>query len=228
MTQLVRIISGGQTGADQAGLIAAKMVGLETGGWMPKGFRTLGGDRPEFAALYDIQEHFSRQYPPRTYQNVFESDATVRFAADFASAGERCTLKAIKEADKLYFDINIIDSSDRQSASAFAAWLTTNQVKTLNVAGNSEKTAPGIQEFVITYLMKTFHHLDIGPKSKVYTTADLELAVQALKDGLAAATRVAGRPLTIDEEHLCRKAMTTALRTITGHKFGTVRLMGEG
>jgi hypothetical protein len=29
-----RVVSGGQTGADQAGLIAARRFGIPTGGWM--------------------------------------------------------------------------------------------------------------------------------------------------------------------------------------------------
>jgi Circularly permutated YpsA SLOG family len=37
---LKKIISGGQTGADQAGLRTAKRLGIETGGWMPQGWRT--------------------------------------------------------------------------------------------------------------------------------------------------------------------------------------------
>jgi Circularly permutated YpsA SLOG family len=37
---LDRVVSGGQTGADQAGWRAARAVGLATGGWMPYGFLT--------------------------------------------------------------------------------------------------------------------------------------------------------------------------------------------
>jgi hypothetical protein len=35
-----RVISGGQTGADQAGWRAARAAGIPTGGFMPKGFLT--------------------------------------------------------------------------------------------------------------------------------------------------------------------------------------------
>ena len=35
-----KIISGGQTGADMGGLLAAKDLGIRTGGWMPKGWLT--------------------------------------------------------------------------------------------------------------------------------------------------------------------------------------------
>jgi hypothetical protein len=34
----MKIISGGQSGADQAAWRAAKAFGIATGGWMPRGF----------------------------------------------------------------------------------------------------------------------------------------------------------------------------------------------
>ena len=49
---LQRVISGGQTGVDQAALRAAKAAGLETGGWMPLGWLTEECPRPEFGELY--------------------------------------------------------------------------------------------------------------------------------------------------------------------------------
>ena len=47
-----RVLSGGQSGADQASWRAAKTHGIPTGGAMPKGFRTEDGPRPEFAERY--------------------------------------------------------------------------------------------------------------------------------------------------------------------------------
>jgi hypothetical protein len=42
-----KIISGGQTGADQAGLAVAKRLGISTGGFMPKGLLTAAGPQPD-------------------------------------------------------------------------------------------------------------------------------------------------------------------------------------
>ena len=46
-----KIISGGQTGVDQAALRAAKACGIPTGGWAPKGWRTEDGPAPWLADL---------------------------------------------------------------------------------------------------------------------------------------------------------------------------------
>ena len=39
----LKIVSGAQTGVDQGGLLAAIDLGLEWGGWVPKGWRTENG-----------------------------------------------------------------------------------------------------------------------------------------------------------------------------------------
>ena len=49
ITRLRKIESGGQTGADQAGLRAARAERLETGGWAPKGWETEEGPAPWLA-----------------------------------------------------------------------------------------------------------------------------------------------------------------------------------
>jgi predicted Rossmann-fold nucleotide-binding protein len=147
---LSKVISGGQTGADTGGLMAAKRFGIETGGWMPKGFKTLAGPRPYMAEKYSCKEHTSDSYAIRTELNVKESDATVRFAGDFSSRGEICTLNAIKKYKKPYFDV---DLSDPPEVREFLEWLEANKVLTLNVAGNSEQTfirsTAGTYEFLV-------------------------------------------------------------------------------
>jgi hypothetical protein len=43
----LKIVSGGQTGVDRAGLAAAMSFGIATGGWMPKGRLAEDGVVPE-------------------------------------------------------------------------------------------------------------------------------------------------------------------------------------
>jgi hypothetical protein len=149
----MKVISGGQNGADQAGLRAAKACGLPTGGWIPKGCRTLDGPRPDLLDEYGMTEHASEKYPPRTEANVKDSDGTIRFAKTFSSPGEKCTLKAIKWYNRPHFDVNISKPPDPEEV---LSWLKKYDIKVLNVAGNSEQTAPGIGDFVFDYLSGVF------------------------------------------------------------------------
>lgn len=150
---LQKIISGGQTGADQAGLRAGKACGLETGGWLPKGCITLEGPKPDLIAEFGMKEHTASGYPARTEANVRDSDGTIRFAEKFSSAGEKCTLRAIKWFNRPYFDIDVKNPKDK---SLLLGWLKENDIKVLNVAGNSEETSPGIGDFVYNYLSEIF------------------------------------------------------------------------
>ena len=84
---LRKVISGAQTGADRAALIAAKRFGFITGGHMPAGFLALDGTHPGFADLYGMETTASTEYPPRTRQNVQNSDATLRLAMNWSSPG---------------------------------------------------------------------------------------------------------------------------------------------
>jgi hypothetical protein len=52
------VITGGHTGADQAGLRAARACGIPTGGWVPRGWLTEAGPAPWLAdwGLIECQE----------------------------------------------------------------------------------------------------------------------------------------------------------------------------
>ena len=64
---LIKIISGGQTGADQAALDAAIALGIPHGGWIPKGRLTEAGPLPE---KYNLAEMPTKDYLKRTKHNV--------------------------------------------------------------------------------------------------------------------------------------------------------------
>ena len=71
---MIRIISGGQTGADQAALDAAIALGLPHGGWLPRGRKTESGPLPPH---YSLRELRSARYRDRTDKNVRAADGTL-------------------------------------------------------------------------------------------------------------------------------------------------------
>jgi hypothetical protein len=149
-----KIISGGQIGADVAGLRAAKRFGLATGGWIPKGFRTLLGRMPELGREFGVKETDQWQYPPRTAMNVRDSDATMRFATNWNSPGELLTAKECIRQGKDHFDVTIgPDGTTDTTPEKAAQWAKENGIKTLNVAGNaSEAIGPVVEAFVYAML----------------------------------------------------------------------------
>ena len=147
------VMSGGQTGADQAGLRIAKQFGIPTSGWMPLDWQTGAGPRPDFEQLYGMKCLHHGGYRERTEANVRLSNGTIRFAADFNSMGEKCTLNAINDNNKPYMDIDI---NNPVSTTIVAKWIREKNIKKLNIAGNKQPAKPNAKAFKITEFTEQF------------------------------------------------------------------------
>jgi Circularly permutated YpsA SLOG family len=146
-----KIISGGQSGADLGGLWAGKALGIETGGAMPRGFRTEAGPRHNYAALFGMRETSSSSYWSRTRQNVIESDGTVIFSGSSLAGGSLLTKRLCDDIGKPCCVLAFPATSDQHKL--FADWLALHRIQVLNVAGNRESQSPGIEEFVFHFLV---------------------------------------------------------------------------
>ena len=140
MTAVVRIVSGGQTGADRGGLDAALALGLEHGGWCPRGRRAEDGCIPE---RYRLKETLSTSYLPRTERNVRDSDGTVILTMGPMSPGSWKTIQFAKAAHRPF--VHIALDIELEPAAKLRQWCEEHHVTTMNVAGSRESKAPGIQ-----------------------------------------------------------------------------------
>ena len=135
--KLKKVISGGQTGADQAGIIEAYRLGLETGGTMPRGWKTENGPNPAFGKAYGLVESASDDYKTRTRMNVANADVTLWFG-NVGSPGFKCTARASKDYNKP-FVINPTPGAVLDLAGEYEVF---------NIAGNRESTNPSVVKLV--------------------------------------------------------------------------------
>src|SRR5690606_13962705 len=138
-----KVISGGQTGADQGGLRAAKKAGIDTGGWIPKGFLTEDGKRPELGEEFGLRETWSTRYAERTNMNVEDAHGTLIFTNNKMSPGTQCALRAIERCCSPYLVV-----SEGSHPDEVVEWIKRNCIEILNVAGNRESSWPGIGDRV--------------------------------------------------------------------------------
>jgi hypothetical protein len=87
---LEKVISGGQTGANIAGLRAAKQIGFSTGGTAPKDFQTERGLNLDLGRVYGLRDHGT--YVSRTIDNVKNSDGTIVFLVHATARGSTKTI----------------------------------------------------------------------------------------------------------------------------------------
>ncbi len=155
-----KVISGGQTGADMGGLFGAyTAIGIETGGWAPKGFLTEAGPKKVLGKQYKLKETKSPTYPPRTKRNVLNSDGTLWFGST-NSPGARLTIKLChrhgRPVKRIRYSIENRRSPIREIP-GLVKWIKSNNIEVLNVAGNRESTNEGITmytEAVISRLLR--------------------------------------------------------------------------
>lgn len=169
--KMIKIISGAQTGADVAGLWAAKLFGIPTSGYAPNGFLTLDGNHPEMAVTFDIKEHQKSGYRDRTIDNLKSSNSTI-VCSEKMSAGTRLTINQCAKAHKVYWlfqldpsnmdeTLNLHFNSDkfRKLVNSIRISIDMGIPYTLNVAGNSTKNSQRIFEFTFKMCCRLFTEL---------------------------------------------------------------------
>jgi hypothetical protein len=134
----IKIISGGQTGVDRAALDVALELGLECGGWCPKGRRAEDGPIP---ARYPLNETNSDQYPPRTAMNVRTADGTLIVTRGKPDRGTGLTLQLAKRYRKPSL---VVDLDQAPKTAEVRKWLESNRINILNIAGPRESSCEGI------------------------------------------------------------------------------------
>lgn len=143
------VISGGQTGADQGGLLAAWQHRVKTGGTAPARYLTQNGPN---LLLRTLGLTAAGTYASRTKINVRDSDATVIIAHNPDSPGTALTVGACVALNKPYLILDVRANVDvelglvegdrwtliRDHCEALHEFCIKHGVLTLNVAGNRE------------------------------------------------------------------------------------------
>jgi len=128
-----KIISGGQTGADQGALDAAIKLGIPHGGWIPKGRLTENGPLSD---KYNLIEMPTESYLERTKKNIRESDGTLilshgRLTGDKTFTKEKAPLLY----GKPILHIDLFSVTSFVAAVQINNWIVDYDIRIMNVAG---------------------------------------------------------------------------------------------
>jgi len=142
----LKIVSGGQSGADRAALDAALTAGIDCGGWCPKGRRAEDGPIPP---RYPLTESSSTGYPPRTRRNVADSDGTLIVSFGPPDRGTALTLRYCQAEYKPTLVIDAGATPVEMATVLLAVFVTRHGIKTLNVAGPRASKQPKVYGYVL-------------------------------------------------------------------------------
>ena len=138
-----KICSGGQTGADRAGLDAARVIGVETCGWCPQGglaedYATSPGILKDYP---ELKETSTNSYVVRTAYNVRDSHATLIVSPGGLQpkSGTEMTVRFAQAYGRPYKVVESIDEVED-----VLSWiLGLGRGLTLNIAGPRESKHEG-------------------------------------------------------------------------------------
>lgn len=156
---VIKIISGGQTGADIGALRGAVDAGIPTGGNAPKGWLTEKGPQQRLLESFGLVEcelgggSDADAYRQRTTENVLEADVTIIIGRD--SPGSHLTKEAAIRAGRPWtwlpfnptWNKEFRDREARLHANTLASCIAKWGGSVINVAGNRESKSPGVEKF---------------------------------------------------------------------------------
>ncbi|HEX4630351.1 MAG TPA: putative molybdenum carrier protein [Chthoniobacterales bacterium] len=166
---LRKVISGGQTGVDQAALRAARDSGLEIGGWCPPGRECETGVIPAEFPLQETERQCSSAAPDvprsqRTEWNVRDSDGTLVITMGGNRSGrptsnDSGTEWTIECARRYKKPLLVCNVDDPKARSKIQPWIDGNRMSIVNIAGPSEATVSGVGERAYSLLRRVFEEI---------------------------------------------------------------------
>ena len=151
---VVKIVTGGQTGADRAALDVALEYGMDDGGWVPRGRIAEDGRIPEIYP--SLVEADSEEPAERTRRNVRDSEATLILSHGELQGGSRLTFDEAQRLHRPTLHINLQVLSIPSAEERLSAWLRTCRPEVLNVAGPRASEDGDIYEAVKSLLRVAF------------------------------------------------------------------------
>ncbi len=149
-----KIISGGQTGADQGALDGALACDFPHGGAIPAGRKTEIGP---LSKRYHLEELDSPHYPERTEKNVVDGDGTLILSHGKLTGGSALTLAIAQRLAKPWLHIDCATVTPEEAVARLRSWCEEHRIEVLNVAGPRASTDPLIygktRQLVIALLL---------------------------------------------------------------------------
>lgn len=145
-----KVISGGQTGVDRAGLDAAMKAGIPAGGYCPRGRVAEDGAVPDTYPMIELTNGGSAA---RTEKNVMESDGTLILNVGRLSGGTRFTLECARKHHKPCLVLQLERDTETEPV---MQWAKEHRIRVLNIAGPRESKCAGLHERAFAFLCRLF------------------------------------------------------------------------
>ena len=166
---IIKIISGGQTGADQAALDVAIDFYVPHGGWMiPRGGKT---DYRLLLKKYRLKEISSNNDQQAIERNVADSDGTLIVSRGRLTGTPALTQKLAAKHSRPYIHVDPDKADPDKMLEMVVTWIDARDIEALNITGPEESKDKKIYEDTRNLVASIIRH---------YTPKTVEEAVDLL------------------------------------------------
>ncbi len=156
-----KIVSGGQTGVDQAGLSIGDELKIPISGWCPKGGLDENGDCV-LDRYPSLTEATTANPDERTMLNIRDSDGTLIIVPclplpEKIQDGTRLTIADAERQRKPHLIISLTEKDG--IVEKIHEWISRENIHVLNIAGPRESNSPGIHIEARTLFRELFVEL---------------------------------------------------------------------
>jgi hypothetical protein len=167
----MKVISGGQSGVDRAALDGAIALGLDYGGWCPKGgWAEDHVEPPGVLARYpNLMETPLADPAQRTEWNVRDADACLIILDARGLSVSKGTALAHELASRYRKPLLVADLDQGDAAERAGDWIVARGRElgpafSVAIGGPRESEAPGIYERALLFLRAVLTRAEIGAK----------------------------------------------------------------
>jgi hypothetical protein len=167
----MKVISGGQSGVDRAALDGAIALGIDYGGWCPKGgWAEDYAEPPGVLARYpNLKETPLADPAQRTEWNVRDADACLIVLDAHGLPVSKGTTLAHEAADRYRKPLLVVDLDTADAYARAGDWIVAQgrqrgSAFSLAIGGPRESEAPGIYDRALVFIRAVLTRVKIGAK----------------------------------------------------------------
>ena len=149
-----KIVSSARTGVELAGLDVAVKLGLEYGGWAPRGMRNDNGLIP---AKYGLMEASAVGFQFAMQQNIIDSDGTLLVTRGRKSDEMRYAAQAALRHQRQLLHADLSQHSAFEAASLISSWASLHHIRIVFITGPSAAQDSAIYRQVRKILETAFY-----------------------------------------------------------------------
>jgi hypothetical protein len=232
-----RIISGANSGVELAALDVARKLGIDHGGWLPKG-------RPrqnrELIATYGLQEIDILGKHQAMEKNIQESDGALLVFRGEKIPRLKYSVEAAFKHHRQFLGIDLRQYPAFEAASLINSWTEIQKVRTVFITGATELEVPGIYRqtqkiletvFYLSFVKSDAHKMSIREPIDLETSdrrmppQSVQECVERLKTVLSLKERASIANMQPDELGLLRKSLGEFVKNTYGLYTGNDALM---